>query len=133
MRNRLSLISLALSLLVLYVFSPSIPAHAQSPASPANVAKQRPADLQPLPEPPPMAAGLSDDPFAGVEPEITIKRRGDDKIEEFRANGKLYKIKVTPPFGYPYVLVDTDGDGTFTPYDAHQSELRVPQWQIFNW
>jgi hypothetical protein len=129
MRNRLSLISLALSLLVLYVFGPSMAAHAQTPAQ----TKSRPADLQPIPEPPALPVGASDDPLISDAPEVTIKRRGDDKIEEYRANGKLYKIKVTPPFGYPYVLVDTDGDGTFTPYDAHQSELRVPQWQLFSW
>ena len=49
-------------------------------------AQQRPADLQPIPEPPPPPAGMTDDP---IEPQVTITKKGEDKVEEFRANGKL--------------------------------------------
>lgn len=94
------------------------------------LAQQRPADLQPIPEPPPPPEGMSDDPG---EPQVTIIRRGDDKVEEYRANGKLYMIKVTPPIGYPYFLVDQEGDGTWTPQDATGPELHVPQWKVFSW
>lgn len=92
-----------------------------------NVAAQsRPADLQPIPEPPPPPRSL-DDP---LEPQVTITTRGEDKVEEFRMNGKLYKIKVTPPHGVPYYLIDQRGDGSFVQRDINDSGLRVPMWVI---
>ena len=86
--------------------------------------------LEPLPEvpaPPRMAI----DP--ALEPEIRILQRGSDKIEEFRVRGRLYMVRVTPPGGTPYVLIDQKGDGQFSspsqgPADAHN--LSVPMWVI---
>ena len=91
-------------------------------------AQTRPADLQPLPEPPPPPRAL-DEP---LEPQVTIIKRGDDKVEEFRMNGKLYRIKVTPPHGTPYYLIDERGDGKFSRHDSLDSGLRVPMWVIGN-
>jgi hypothetical protein len=91
-------------------------------------AQTRPADLQPLPEPPPPPRSL-DEP---LEPQVTIIKRGDDKVEEFRMNGKLYRIKVTPPHGTPYYLIDERGDGKFSRHDNLDSGLRVPMWVIGN-
>lgn len=90
------------------------------------LAQNRPSNLQPLPEPPPPPRSL-DDP---LEPQVTITRRGEDKVEEFRMNGKLYKVKVTPPHGVPYYLMDERGDGSFSRIDLHDSGLRVPMWVI---
>ena len=53
--------------------------------------------LQPLPDIPPPPGMVDPD----LEPQITIKQRGDDRIEEFRVKGRLYMIKVTPPHGKP--------------------------------
>lgn len=92
----------------------------------ASAQSGRPANLQPLPEPPPPPRSL-DDP---LEPQVTITTRGDDKVEEFRMNGRLYKIKVTPPHGVPYYLVDDRGDGAFARRDIQDSGLRVPMWVI---
>ena len=83
--------------------------------------------LQDIPPPPRMTI----DP--AMEPQITIRQRGADKIEEFRVGGKLYMIRVTPPGGTPYVLIDQKGDGQFAtpaqgPADAHN--LSVPMWVI---
>ena len=52
-----------------------------------------------LPEPPPPPPGLALDP--ALEPQVTITTRGEDQVEEFRVNGKLYAVKVTPPHGVP--------------------------------
>jgi hypothetical protein len=89
-------------------------------------AQSRPSNLQPLPEAPPPPRSLQDP----LEPQVTIVKRGADKVEEFRMNGKLYKVKVTPPHGTPYYLVDERGDGTFARMDAQDSGLRVPMWVI---
>lgn len=91
-------------------------------------AQNRPADLQPLPEPPPPPPGMAD---ADLEPQVTIKKRGEDKVEEYRVNGKLYMIKVTPPHGTPYYLVDPKGDGGFVREEVGGGKsLSVPMWVI---
>jgi hypothetical protein len=91
-------------------------------------AQNRPSDLQPIPEPPPPPPGLAD---AELEPQVTIKKRGEDKVEEYRMNGKLYMIKVTPPHGTPYYLVDPKGDGGFVRQDlGGERSLSVPMWVI---
>lgn len=91
-------------------------------------AQQRPADLQPVPPPPPLPAGAD-----GFEPQVTIVQRGDDKVEEFRVNGKLYMQKVTPQHGASYFLIDERGDGQWRRVDVTDSGLRVPQWVIKTW
>lgn len=82
--------------------------------------------LEPLPEPPPPPPGVVDD----NGPQVTIIKRGEDKVEEFRMNGKLYMLKVTPPHGVPYYLVDDRGDGSWIRQDSRDSGLRVPMWVI---
>ena len=90
-------------------------------------AQQRPADLQPLPAVPPPPPGMVED---APEPQVTITRRGQDKVEEYRVNGKLYMMKVTPPVGRPYYLIDQLGDGSWARHDGVDKGLRVPQWVI---
>jgi hypothetical protein len=93
----------------------------------AALAQGRPADLQPLPEAPPPPPGLVD---PSLEPQVTIIRRGEDRVEEFRLNGKLYMLKVTPPHGTPYYLIDEQGQGVMTRRESFESGNRVPMWVI---
>lgn len=69
-----------------------------------------------------------------IEPEVTIIRRDDALIEEYRLNGRMYMVKVSPKIGKPYFLVDRDGDGQM---EARMSEIYddfvVPQWVLFSW
>lgn len=89
-------------------------------------------DAAPLPEPPdlppPVESGEE------LEPDITIRREGDRMIQEYRINGRLYMVKITPDVGPPYYLIDPDGDGNL---DVRRSDLeeglRVPHWIIFKW
>ena len=87
-----------------------------------------PVNLEPLPPPPAMPAGP--DEYAGDEPEVTISKQTEQTVEEFRAGGKLYMIKITPKHGKPYYLVDDRGDGKFTRQESLDSGLRVPRWII---
>jgi hypothetical protein len=92
-----------------------------------NVAAQtQPPKLEPIPEPPPPPAALNE----ALEPQVTITRRGEDKVEEFRISGKLYMLKVTPPHGVSYYLLDNNGDGGWIRQDSHDSGVRVPMWVI---
>jgi len=92
-------------------------------------AQNRPADLLPLPAPPPPPPGFIEAPD---EPQVTIRKRGEDRVEEYRMNGRLYKIKVTPAHGTPYYLIDPRGDGGFVREEIVPGErtLSVPMWVI---
>ena len=67
-----------------------------------------------------------------TEPEVTIRQEGDRTVEEYRVNGFLYAVKVTPKHGKPYFLVRADGnDGNFVRSD--QPDMLIPAWKIFSW
>jgi hypothetical protein len=91
---------------------------------------QNRSDLQPLPAVPPPPPEMA--PFdAALEPEVTIKKREGETVEEHRINGKLYMIRVIPENGVPYVLIDRQGDGEFTTMETPGSPaLSVPMWVI---
>lgn len=91
-------------------------------------AQSRAADLQPLPEAPP-PPGMAD---ASFEPQVTIRQQSGDRVEEHRVNGKLYMIKVTPPHGVPYYLIDRKGDGSFSREETGVGDrgIAVPMWVI---
>ncbi len=102
------------------------------PAMTQNAAAQSgKSAAQPIPEPPPPPPGFELDPAA--EPQVTIRKRGEDTVEEYRIAGKLYMMKVTPPGGRPYYLVDERGDGKFARQEAHDSGIRPPMWVIHSW
>ena len=122
----------------------ALPAFAQSPGDhplPTQTQTQKaPAakpfskggrELQPLPEPPPPPPGLEPDP--ALEPQVTIQRRGTETVEEYRLNGKLYMVKVTPSHGKSYYLIDNVGRGEFLRYDAFDTGTRPPMWVIHQW
>lgn len=69
-----------------------------------------------------------------IEPEVTIIRREDEIIEEYRVSGNLYMIKITPSVGPAYYLIDQDGDGKLESRTTRLgSDSAVPQWVIFSW
>jgi hypothetical protein len=89
--------------------------------------------LEPLPgeaQPPPTGISTDDE----LEPEVSIIKRDDAVIHEYRMNGELYMVKVIPVRGFPYYLIDSDGDGSL---DSRHREmdpgLVVPSWMIYRW
>lgn len=88
------------------------------------------AENQSLPNTPPPGVEAE----TQMEPEVTIIRREGETVEEYRLNGRLYMIKVTPDKGPEYFLIDSDGNGSL---DARRSEidpqLLIPSWMIFKW
>lgn len=88
-------------------------------------AADKPA-LEPLPYIPPPPGVVDPD----LEPQVTITQKGEDKVEEFRIKGRLYMVKVTPPHGKPYYLIDTRGDGMLRRFDDLSPNFMVPMWVI---
>ena len=84
-------------------------------AQPAETSEEKPPALAPV-----------DD----LEPQVTIRQRENATVEEYRMNGRLYKIKVVPLHGEPYILIDHRGDGSFVPEGPGTPGLSVPQWVI---
>ena len=87
----------------------------------------QPADLKPLPPPPPLDSSSQD---TDMEPQVTITKQLDTEVEEYRVGGKLYMIKITPKAGPPYYLVDGRGDGKFSRQESLDSGVRPPRWVI---
>ena len=85
------------------------------------------------PPPPPMPAdppGLTTID-SGIEPQVTIRAREGELVEEHRVNGKLYKITVRPDNAPPYTLIDHSGEGSFVQQEGPGTpQLSVPMWVI---
>ncbi|MCW8888185.1 MAG: DUF2782 domain-containing protein [Gammaproteobacteria bacterium] len=80
--------------------------------------------------PPPLPESLQEQ---ALESEVTIIRRKETLIEEYRQNGILYMIKITPKRGYPYYLIDSDGDGSLETRRNELDNPEVVQWRLFSW
>lgn len=87
---------------------------------------------EPIPPPPPPPeeeeGERRDSEAAPFEPEIRITTRDGAIFEEYRYNGVLYRIKVTPRYGPPYYLI-YDELGEVRRSDA-EPKILVPQWVI---
>jgi hypothetical protein len=97
---------------------------AQSQPRPLPPGSQPVEDVPPPPQ-------IADDP--ALEPQVTIRAKGQDRVEEYRIKGKLYKMRIVPVNGAPYWLVDPKGDGTFVKVDGPAPNIAVPMWVIHSW
>ena len=134
MRTVLATLLLGLALPVLAQSPGDRALPSQTPAQKAPASKpftRGNQPLQPIPEPPPPPPGFEPDP--ATEPQVTIQRRGTETVEEYRLNGRLYMVKVTPSHGKSYYMIDNVGRGEFLRYDAYDTGTRPPMWVIHQW
>jgi hypothetical protein len=108
-------------LLLSALWAPLSLAQSEAPAAP-------PAEEAPLP---PKVPTL---PSEDEVPVVNIRRdeRSGDVIEEYRLNGRLQMVKVTPVRGKPYQLIDTNGDGKLDSHDF-EGRVRPVYWTLFEW
>src|SRR5688572_13277992 len=90
-------------------------------AAAAQTAK-RPPKLEP--PPPPAIAGPD-------EPTVNIPVPQGHQVEELRDGGRVVALKVTPPGGKPYFLIDNTGNGNWVRRDSLDDGNRVPMWPIY--
>lgn len=88
-----------------------------------------PANAEPLEEVQPPPKIVDGEALEG-EPQVTIRKKGAETIEEYRINGELYLMKVTPDHGVPYYLHKEDQDGGWINTGPNKP-LVIPKWTIF--
>jgi hypothetical protein len=99
-------------------------------AAAQSTERARPPGTVPLEDPPPPPPMLQQS-GPEAEPVVTSRAEGDQQIQEYRVNGKLFMQRVTTKGGKTYVLMDHHGDGTFVRQDNPlDTGLRVPQWVL---
>ena len=83
-----------------------------------------PPKLEPLPEAPERPAAVQG---AAEEPAVRIPAGKDDKVEHFNHGGRMM-VKVTPPGGKPYYLIE--GPGGWMRRESLDDGTRVPMWPL---
>lgn len=109
------------------------------------LAQQEAPPPPPIPEtdtpPAPPAVDSNNEPLPPkivdeeLEPTVTIRKEKGITYEEYRADGRIYMIKVTPPGGVPYYLLDTDGDGNLETHsdDQRGQPVKPVYWKLKEW
>ena len=106
------------------------------PAPPESHEKTKDSEQQVVEPPPPLPAEdtAGSDSRKLPETEVTIIHKNEATIEEYRINGQLRYVKITPKKGKPYYLVDKDGDGQM---ETRHSDLDgvppINQWLLLEW
>lgn len=83
--------------------------------------------------PPPALPDAASDSRNIPQPEVTIIKRNDTVIEEYRTHGHLRYVKITPKGGKPYYMVDTDGDGVLETWDTTRGNPPINRWILLEW
>ena len=128
---------LTVGYLFLYLVTGSVAVQAaEDVASPPKAGEQTQTD-EAVAAPPPLpdSAPLESDDSRNIpQPEVNIIQRKDMQIEEYRVNGRLRYVKITPKKGKPYYLVDKDGDGELeTRHDDLDGVPPVNEWILLEW
>ena len=71
-------------------------------------------------------------PTEVVDGDVTIRREGDNVIEEYRRSGSIYMVVVTPENGPRYSYLDTDGDGRLEG-DPREGRARPVYYTLYEW
>ena len=118
------LLSAIAAIAVMILLSGSLPAQ-DDLAKPPQIP---PANAQDVPIPP----KIQDEQ---IVPTVTIREEEEQMIEEYRLDGQIYMVKVTPRGGIPYYYIDTNGDGKLE-LDMDQSAMNPVQpvhWKVKEW
>ena len=120
---------------LLFIFSPAIIAVEDIPPPPSlnkeekNFTTKNKVNNETVPTIPDEANDSRNIP----QPEVRIIRKKDAVIEEYRVNGRLRYVKITPTVGPPYYMVDTDGDGVLETRENDLDNPPINQWILLEW
>jgi len=101
--------------------------HAATPATtPARKLDLKPHALPSAPGAAVAAPGASD-----ALPDVAVRKEGDNTIQEYRRNGQLYMVVVTPKTGIPHTYT-VDPQGRLV--DEHgQKPTRPVMYKVLEW
>lgn len=72
-------------------------------------------------------------PSDETAPTVTIRMTEEgDRVEEYRQNGRITMVKVTPQRGPSYMLIDTNGDGLIDRSDSDAPVAPV-YYKLYEW
>lgn len=121
---------------LLLLVSTFVQATENIPAPPESNESTRESGQQVVESPPPLPVEdtAGSDSRKLPEPAVTIIHKDEATIEEYRVNGQLRYVKITPKKGKPYYLIDKDGDGQM---ESRHSDLDgvppINQWLLLEW
>ncbi|WP_225737306.1 DUF2782 domain-containing protein [Dyella acidiphila] len=110
------------------------PAAESSTAEPAvSPAELQPSHLQgkPIPMPKMPGAPAGADANGDAPPDVSVHQEGDNTIQEYRQNGKVYMVVVTPKFG-PQQIYNVDPDGHMLNQNG-QPPVKPVMYKIMQW
>jgi len=103
---------------------PAPPPPAQAEAPPAKEASKDVPIPEKIPSP------VSEE----TAPTVTIRSsENGDVVEEYRQDGQIFMVKVTPVRGRPYYLYDDDRNGRLDRSDAERNDISPVYWTIYEW
>lgn len=110
------------------------PAAAASTALPAvSPAELQPSHLpgKPIPMPKMPGAPAGKDANGDAPPDVAVHQEGDNTIQEYRQNGKVYMVVVTPKVG-PQQIYNVDPDGRVLNQNG-QPPIKPVMYKIMQW
>ena len=80
----------------------------------------------------------SDGPVAGGMPElpvVTVRKEGNDTVEEYRRNGKVFMVRIMPQDGPAHYYLDRTGNGRLDrdPLDTNPGPISPVYFKIYDW
>ena len=102
-----------------------------SVAQAQSTERAKPKDVQPVEDVPVASTELiPPKEKTKLESKVTTVKKGADTVDEYRLNGKLFKMRITPAKGPSYYLVDPKGDGNFIRADGPEHKIATPTWVL---
>ena len=83
-----------------------------------------------VPPPPALPEGV--DGEQSMQADVVIRKGADKVIEEYRVNGELYMVRITPKIGKPYYIRYPDGAKGRT-IRKELDDINTPFWKLFEW
>ena len=69
-----------------------------------------------------------------LAPDVTLHEHQNRTVQEYRINGRLYKVRITPSVGPSYYLMDQDGSGDMSwNSGSGPATTQVPQSVLMSW
>jgi hypothetical protein len=110
------------------------PAPETSTALPASSpAELEPSHLpgKPIPMPKMPGAPAGKDANGDAPPDVSVRQEGDNTIQEYRENGKVYMVVITPKVG-PQQIYNVDPDGRLVGQNG-QPPIKPVMYKIMQW